>query len=73
MQMMTTSRYMKTLSNAKLAEYLPVGGKVKDGKETSAAVSIFSKEAQAEASRRRRKHERMVKKVVGGSSHAKAA
>jgi len=73
MQIKPMSRYMKSLSNERLAEFLPARKKGDDGKEKDVAVSLFSKEAQAEASRRRRKRERKMKKAVGGSAYVKAA
>lgn len=73
MQIKSMSKYMKTLSNKKLAEFLPVRKKGIDGKVKDVAVSYFSKEAQAEASRRRRKRERKVKTAVVGSAYVNAA
>lgn len=73
MQIKSMGRYMKTLSNKRLAQLLPVRKKGRDGKEKEVRFSLFSKEAQAEASRRRRKRERKMNKSIGGSSHAKAA
>ncbi len=49
------SRYMKTLSNERLAEFQSLRQKGKDGKVTIIPVSLFSREADAEAKRRRNK------------------
>jgi len=73
MQIKPMSRHMKTLSNERLAGYLPVRKKGEDGKEKTTAVSLFSKEAQAEASRRRRKRERKMRKSEDKAAYSKAA
>jgi len=71
MKIRPMSRYMKSLSNEKLAKFLPIQEKGPDGKERTVSVSLFTQEAQKEASRRRR--ERKAKMTMPVSSFVKAA
>jgi len=76
MKMRPTSRYMRTLSNDKLAEFLPTRRKGPDGNEKHVAVSIFSKEAQVEYSRRqakKAKKDEKLKKAAAAAAGAIAA
>lgn len=73
MQIKSMNRYMKTLSNERLAVCFPDRQRGANAKEKSATVSLFAAEAQAEASRRRRKRERRMGKTAGVASYVKAA